>query len=1043
MRISPLIIMVSFIGACTDHGLKIHEDPPTATILEPGDGDGFVAGTPVAFRVQLDDNDDGVDALTVAWRSDTHGTLDGEAELDGSTQTFVTSELELGTHTITVTATDPDGQSSEDNVDIIVRENGAPIVAIESPSSDDEVAEGDDVVVSIRASDPEEDASSLRLRWSVDDTPQIDAPTNPDALGQATLNLSDLSIGTHTVSVEVTDLAGLQSTDTVDFVVLENQPPLVSITTPAEGDVFGEGAEISVWISVTDPEENPETLVLAWTVDGIPQTDAAANPGMDGTAHLLVTGLLEGEHHVSVSASDAFGGSHSAEVNFNVILRDADGDGFDSIVVGGDDCNDEDASIHPDADEICDEIDNDCDELIDADDPELTGGEEGYVDNDADGFGAGSDRVMVCDTGVLAAIGGDCDDDNPAVNPAATEVCNDIDDNCDGIVDELLRVTLYPDLDGDGWGAEGEAFEGCIDMDATTGSGGDCDDDDPEVNPDATEVCNGIDDNCDGIVDEDLLVTVWADEDGDGYGDDTAVYMGCDGEDGSAMEGGDCNDLDPDVNPGEFEICGDGIDNDCDGGAGVCAWIDDTPVSSAEFSVYGDNSNDEIASSMAGGDLTGDGVNDLIIGANNVNITGHRTGAVFIIAGPLIESASNISSTATTVISGTSGGGQTGDDVAVSDVNDDGNDDLLIASPQVNPSGIGSEAGIVSLFYGPIDGDTDTLDADVTFEGTDVGGHLGRGLAGGGDLDGDGLPDIVMAAPKLSEHTATAGAIYVFGGDSSLDASFFSADDRDAKVYSTSPDMQFGDSLTFIGDANGDGRDDLLIGAPGARAHGQKTGAAYLMLGHATNFSSGTAMLHTSMDAWYDGANERDGAGTAIAGLGDVDDDGYSEFAIGAPKNDTEATNGGAVYLMLDPPVAGGAHDLTSTADVRYYGSGTENRIGASLTGNIDLDNDSVLDMIIGGPSVNYEGNPSRGKSFLFYGPISELSGGTLSGEPSDEDGAFVGLGIRDFAGQTVLGGYDWTNDGITDLALAAPGNNGMEGEGNAGAVYVFFGRGM
>ena len=146
---------------------------------------------------------------------------------------------------------------------------------------------------------------------------------------------------------------------------------------------------------------------------------------------------------------------------------------------------------------------------------------------------------------------------------------------------------------------------------------------------------------------------------------------------------------------------------------------------------------------------------------------------------------------------------------------------------------------------------------------------------------------------------------------------------------------------------------------------------------------------------------------------------------------------------MLDPPVAGGAYDLTSTADVRYYGSGTENRIGASLTGNIDLDNDSVLDMIIGGPSVNYEGNPSRGKSFLFYGPISELSGGTLSGEPSDEDGAFVGLGIRDFAGQTVLGGYDWTNDGITDLALAAPGNNGMEGEGNAGAVYVFFGRGM
>ena len=1042
MRLSPLIIAVSFGVACTDHGLKIHEDPPTATILEPGDGDGFVAGTPVAFRVQLDDNDDGVDALSVAWRSDTHGTLDGEAELDGSTQTFVTSELQLGSHTVTVTATDPDGQSSEDSVEILVRENGPPMVAIESPSSDEEVAEGEAVVISIRASDPEEDASSLRLTWSVDDTPQIDAPSNPDELGQATITLPDLSVGAHSVRVEVTDLAGLNSSDTVDFIVLENQPPSISITSPSEGDVFGERAEIPVWVSVSDPEENPETLVLAWTVDGLPQTEASTNPGMDGTAHLLVTDLLQGEHTVSVSVSDAFGGSQTAEVNFTVILRDADGDGFDSVEVGGDDCNDDDASIHPEADEVCDEIDNDCDDLVDALDPELTGGEVGYLDNDDDGFGTGTDSVMVCDAGILAAIGGDCDDENPAVHPDATEVCNDIDDNCDGIIDELLRVTLYPDLDGDGWGADGEAFEGCTGTDATVGAAGDCDDDDPEVNPDAIEVCNGIDDNCDGVVDEDLLVTVWADEDGDGYGDDSDVYMGCDGEDGAAMEGGDCNDLDPDVNPGEFEVCGDGIDNDCDGGAGVCAWIDDTPVDLAEFSVFGDDTDDAIGSSLAGGDLTGDGVQDLLIGASNVNVSDGRTGAVFIVSGPLIESASSLSSTASVTISGTETGGLTGDEIALSDVNSDGVDDLLIASPEVNLSGIGAEAGLVSLFYGPITSDTDTDAANVTFEGTDEGGQLGRGLAGGGDLDGDGLPDVVLGAPTLSEHRGNAGAVYIFNGDTRLDESIMSADDRDAKVYSTTLRMRFGTILRFIGDANGDGRDDLLIGAPGARAHGQKTGAAYLMLGHATNFSSGTAMLHTSLDAWYDGAAERDEAGTAITGLGDVDDDGYTEFAIGAPNNDTGASNGGAVYVMLDPPVSGGAYDLTSTADVRYYGDKPENFVGDSLSGNIDLDNDSVLDLIVGGSNVRYEGDASRGKSFLFYGPLSDLTDGFLSDEPTDEDGAFVGLGIRDFAGQTLLGGHDWTNDGVTDLAIAAPGQNGL-GAGDAGAVYVFSGRGM
>jgi hypothetical protein len=99
--------------------------------------------------------------------------------------------------------------------------------------------------------------------------------------------------------------------------------------------------------------------------------------------------------------------------------------------------------------------------------------------------------------------------------------------------------------------------------------------------------------------------------------------------------------------------------------------------------------------------------------------------------------------------------------------------------------------------------------------------------------------------------------------------------------------------------------------------------------------------------------------------------------------------------------------------------------------------------MIVGGPNVNYAGTTSRGKSFLFYGPIDELTDSTLGAEPSAEDGSFVGNGIRDFAGQVLLGGTDWTDDGITDLALAAPGNAGIDGTGDAGAVFVFFGRGM
>ena len=255
--------------------------------------------------------------------------------------------------------------------------------------------------------------------------------------------------------------------------------------------------------------------------------------------------------------------------------------------------------------------------------------------------------------------------------------------------------------------------------------------------------------------------------------------------------------------------------------------------------------------------------------------------------------------------------------------------------------------------------------------------------------------------------------------------------------------MHFGSAITYVGDVNGDGRDDLLIGAKGSQVHGTKTGAAYLMLGHATNFGSGAEMLHTSMDAWYNGAAERDEAGTAIAALGDVDDDGRAEFAIGAPYNDEHADNGGAAYIMLDPSFTGGAHELTDEADIRYYGNGTGDRIGESLCGNVDLDNDGMLDLIVGGPHVDYSGTLNRGKSFLFYGPISDLTDGTLGSEISSEDGAFVGNGIRDYAGQVLLGGADWTDDGVTDLAISAPGNAGMDGTGDAGAVYVFFGRGL
>ncbi len=109
--------------------------------------------------------------------------------------------------------------------------------------------------------------------------------------------------------------------------------------------------------------------------------------------------------------------------------------------------------------------------------------------------------------------------------------------------------TTLTDADGDGFHAEED----------------DCDDGDAAVNPDAAEVCNGADDNCDGAVDEGVTIQAWADVDRDGYGDDDAAAYVCEGVVGYAEVGGDCDDSDASVSPGEHEACGDEADNDCDG----------------------------------------------------------------------------------------------------------------------------------------------------------------------------------------------------------------------------------------------------------------------------------------------------------------------------------------------------------------------------------------------------------------------------------------------------------------------------------------------
>ena len=226
---------------------------------------------------------------------------------------------------------------------------------------------------------------------------------------------------------------------------------------------------------------------------------------------------------------------------------DLDGDGQ---TVSEGDCDDADASVYSGADETCDEKDNDCDGAID-EDLETT---MWYPDEDDDGYGVEGSGVESCAPVEGASTSaGDCDDSDASIHPNADEICNEVDDDCDGQIDEDLLLTWYADEDGDGFGGE-ESVEACTAPDGYVADSGDCDEEHATVYPGADEVCDGLDNDCDDVVDGPEVidgVSSWADEDADGYGNPEVEAYGCGIEDGYVDNDLDCDDSDPELYPGE------------------------------------------------------------------------------------------------------------------------------------------------------------------------------------------------------------------------------------------------------------------------------------------------------------------------------------------------------------------------------------------------------------------------------------------------------------------------------------------------------------
>ena len=254
-------------------------------------------------------------------------------------------------------------------------------------------------------------------------------------------------------------------------------------------------------------------------------------------------------------------------------FRDSDGDGFGDPgqlliacaqppghVDNADDCNDAAKEISPTAGEVCNGIDDDCDGKIDEE-----VGPFFFRDADKDGYGDEQVSLQACSQpDGYVNNSDDCDDTRHEARPGAAEICNGRDDDCDGQPDNGLMFTLYEDADGDTFGNPNATVMACTDMAGYSRWGTDCNDRDPAVHPNAIEICNGVDDNCNGAIDENLTQSYFRDADGDGRGDPGRMVQACPGTSGISSNSDDCNDGNPFVYAGAAEHC-DGLDNDCNG----------------------------------------------------------------------------------------------------------------------------------------------------------------------------------------------------------------------------------------------------------------------------------------------------------------------------------------------------------------------------------------------------------------------------------------------------------------------------------------------
>ncbi len=472
-----------------------------------------------------------------------------------------------------------------------------------------------------------------------------------------------------------------------------------------------------------------------------------------------------------------------------------------------------------------------------------------------------------------------------------------------------------------------------------------------------------------------------------------------------------------------------------------------------------------LAFALSSGDFNGDGFSDLIVGAPDFTATHTNQGRAVIYHGGSVTDDGVVDGRAN---SGQASG-QLGHSVATGDVNGDGFADLVSGAFGFDGGNI--NIGRVSVFFGGAGGFNTTADAQI--DGVQADMRLGASVAVG-DVNGDGYGDVIAGAPDYSNGSVLEGAALIyFGGPGAFNTQF------DALLEINQALASFGASVAYAGDVNGDGLGDVLVGAPNHDNPLADEGTIYLYFGsfggfnvaHDASMSGGqasaflgwdvsgagdlngdgfadiaaggigydvagntnagyarvffgSAMFNTVVDAQLDGTQGDGRFGSAVAGAGDIDGDGFSDLIVGAYEFDNGQLDEGRAYLYR-----GGAGAFSTVAHATLEVDQIDSGFGSAVAGAGDVNGDGFADVLVGAPEYDVTAANNEGAAFLYLGGAGAF--GTTHAvrmsiaQASTRQGFAVALA-------------DVNGDGFADPLIGAPSHDGgAAADEGAASVYL------